>query len=96
MAKNKGIFIRLEEKEKKYLMNLAKTNGLSLSEYIRIRLLEESKEDLDLQYKREMSTFGLIAYYTLGKIAKKQLTEEEIKDARAKANAVLKKWNMQD
>ena len=44
-------------------------------------MIEEHQEPIS-SYKKEMSIFGVIAYYILGKMAKKQLTAEEIAEAR--------------
>ena len=96
MTKDTKVSIRIKDKEMEYLTKLARTKGLSLSEYIRVKLLEKSENGWIPGHKKEILTLGLIAYYTLGKIAKKQLTEEEIREAMDRANTVLEKWNMNE
>ena len=93
MTKTNRVFLRLSDEEKSHLTNAAKESGLSLSEYIRVRLLEKEEEDSS-GYKREMIMHGLMAYYTLGEISKKQLTGEELDRARKRAEAVLNKWKI--
>ena len=95
MSKKTIVSIRLDEDERKYLSSLAKQNGLALSEYMRIRLLEKEQLDKSSGYKKDMTTFALMGYYLLGKMAKKQLPEEEIKDARKRTAKTLAEYNMQ-
>lgn len=94
MSKSVGVFIRLSEAEKALMAEKAAENGLSLSEYIRVRILEN--QEAVSSYKKEMSIYGVIAYYVLGQMAKKRLTPDEIAEARARANKVLKKWHMSE
>lgn len=95
MSKTTRTIVRMTSEEKDHLSRLAQKSGLSLSEYIRIRMIEEHQEVVN-SYKKEMSIYGVIAYYVLGKMAKKQLTADEIAEARSRANQVLKKWKMSE
>lgn len=87
--------IRLHKKEKDHLSSIAEKNGLSISEYIRIKLLEEDIEKPSV-YKRDMTTFNVLGYYLLGKMAKNQLSEEEITDAKKKTKKTLAGYNMNE
>ena len=93
-TKTQRAFIRLNEQEKESLMKLAKENGLSFSEYIRVRLLEEQPLTKVSTYKKDMTTFAALSYYLLGKIARKQLSQEEIEEAGKRAELFLKEYDM--
>jgi len=87
--------IRVTEKEKKHLTALSQESGLSVSEYVRIKLLEEQHLDKPSLYKKDMTTFVVLGYYLLGKMAKKQLSEEEIGEASERAKSFLKEHAME-
>jgi hypothetical protein len=94
MSKKTVISIRLDEKEREYLATIAKQNGLALSEYIRLRVLEKERAGESCSYKKDMATFSILSYYLIGKIAKKQLTESEIIEAKDRTEKLLAEYNL--
>ena len=92
-TKTERAFIRVNEQEKEYLMKRAKDNGLSFSEYIRVRLLEEQPNKAS-SYQKDMTTFAVLGYYLTGKLAKKLLTQEDLDECNKRAELFLKEYNM--
>jgi hypothetical protein len=93
--KYQRIAIRVNEEEKKHLTILAKKSGLSLSEYVRVRLFEEEMVDKFTKHERDMTVFNVLGYHLLGKVARKHLSEEEINEAKTKAKKILAEYNIQ-
>lgn len=94
MSKTTGFFLRLKEKEKQYLYTAAKENGLSLSEYIRIRILNnDQNKDRKLQLQKDSAYLQLRTWYLLGKLAKQNLSDAEIKETHDRAQTKLEKYD---
>ena len=95
IMKYERIEIRLNKQEKEHLHSQAKKSGLRLSEYIRAKTLDEAVDDINLQQKSAMTYVNLMSYLLLGKLARKQLSQDEIEETKHKTNNVLKKWNIE-
>lgn len=101
-SKKARLMIRLSDDEKAHLSSLAKNSGLALSEYIRIRLLEEGKlaetqnasKDLNAStlHEKRMMEFMVNSYYLVGKVARLHLNDEEVTAVRERANKTLSNW----
>ena len=94
--KKQRVVVRLDDDEKNHLTRLAEENGLSLSEYIRISMLEERHLSKVSKYKRDMTVFTVFGYYLLGRLAKKDLTEAEINESYKRTMTFLKEHGMQE
>lgn len=89
MTESKGtiIAIRISEEEKELLTQEAEKLGMSLSQYIRYRMLEEGKASADGQkrvaeylekHMTKLSRMMIDAYYNIKALAVKELSDEEI------------------
>lgn len=91
MTKDKGIYIRLSESEKEHFSMLAKEQGLTLSEYARIKMLYEDGIRYD-KHQERLASFVSHMYYGLTTVFRKQLSNEEIAKAQLRAEKQLEAW----
>jgi hypothetical protein len=66
-----------------------------LSEYIRVRLLEEESANKFSKHKRDMTILNVFDHHLLGKLARKEFSEEEINEVKARAKKSLAKYDIQ-
>ncbi|MBT4922423.1 MAG: hypothetical protein HON23_05355 [Rickettsiales bacterium] len=91
----KNISFRVSEEQRSRLHKDAEENGLTVSEYIKIRLFDEKSDrqetnDILLSnYEKNLVSIAVKNYYVSQLLAKKISTEEEISNAINKANQVL-------
>ncbi|NRA73723.1 MAG: hypothetical protein HRU36_03145 [Rickettsiales bacterium] len=97
MKKDKITSIRLNTKEFDYLVERATKNGLTLGEYIRLRVFEDlaqSETNIELEHKRDMTAFTAYSFFLLKALAQKHLKPEEIDNAKNKMLHALEDYKM--
>lgn len=91
----KMIGFKVTEEQKQQLHKDAEENGLTVSEYIKIRLFEErtntqeTNEKLLSHYEKNLVSVAIKNYYMSQLLAKKIANEDEIANAINKANKIL-------
>ena len=91
----KMIGFKVTEEQKQQLHKDAEENGLTVSEYIKIRLFEErtntqeTNEKLLSHYEKNLVSVAIKNYYMSQLLAKKIANEDEIANAINKANQIL-------
>ena len=99
MKKDRVESIRLKTNEFEHLNELAESAGLTLGEYIRIKLFEslKSKNATTIsEHKRDMTAFTTYGFFLLKRIAEKQLSEAELAEAKEKMMNALEDYKMQE